>query len=1626
LIGNNCYTQGDNVDNYYYDGSTFKQCSTGCKSCSGPSDTQCLVCSNDYFLFNDNSCIYKDSPPSGFKLLNGEWVPIVTVSCYETCRTCLTLGDITDHKCSNCKLNYYKKPLTNNCYNKDTPPDGYYYFTTLFFGTGFAACNSRCKTCNGNGINNCLSCNDAYTLIGNNCYTQGDNVDNYYYDGSSFKLCSTGCKSCSGPSDTQCLVCSNNYILFNANSCYQANSPPLGYTFITNQWKKCYSSCASCTQVGDSDNHKCSTCRTDYFKINLSNNCFSKLFPPDGYYFDTDGFKQCYNLCKTCDEGSNSLSNNCLSCVEKYGLANKDCYIITGTVSNYNWNSKYGIFIYDTCYESCEVCYGIGDTINHNCFRCKSGFFFKYGTKNCYKDSMDGYYLDISNNNWVKCDINCSSCINSYSCIICSDSYFRHPTSLKCTQNCGNGYFNDNINKLCSSCEYPCDNCENKTKCLSCVSPFIFDPTKNTCIKNCLADEYLDSAYNCNKCPEGCATCSNYSTCGTCKDSKILFNGSCIDKCSDGYYYNQVSKECKNCHNTCQTCIDDTDNCTKCTYNTFLLDGKCLTYCPINYYIGNDLSCKTCQQMGKFIYDGVCLDKCPLPLIPDSNGNCKTCKENGKYIFGYDCLKECPTGYIANIDNICTFNYINNSNIEISPTTVISDSIEIIDCDPQPCRNNGKCKAITNNNNSISYVCECSTYFFGKRCEFEFKNDQFLNDISGSQNLINVNNDLLLRLKFFETSIIKNPTVTLSNDQNDKISNFAEKLIDNNKNTNNVEINSDVLKIADIAINSNVKNYNSNSASDSNIQKVDSLKVKVREYVDNTLMKRKSGQFNTKQENINYSYDNFNIELVRSNIVNMSNKRMLNINNGLSYIDFYNCEKKIRDSEILKNDTDLLFRKIEYFDPNLNNTNTDIVIRSKQISFQFYNPDNYEMLNNTLCSDDKQTFIKYNIFINENKDKLNLLNYRLLKDENIDPYDPTSPGFNSRCARKWDPKYGADTTINYRRSNYYQNMTAVCSDNNCYYTGILDSNYVQCVCNRTVDDLSFFFKKDSLESVPTVNLGVVECPHIAFTRPAIHVNPGFYNGLLWCCFLLLGLIILIILRYSIANKIEINKLIDTDCITDDVTIAKEYLELRQITNRVTTTDPNLKENGDIYKKEIQNLTKNANEKEINDKKVYKNDNDIEKLEKKVDNMNNDAPPKKIYETKYSENISKEFEDEDIRQEHIAGDYYNNDSKNSKNENDINKFGFMFDSNENENKINSNNIKKGVNAVETNYEKLKNTDLKKEYDNKNIKYQNEKEEIKDKFETEKSKNISSKVNNKIDKFEANINEIKKDSDINKEYVKDKINVDLKIKPTNNIVKNAKNSDEINIKDININVHSKRTYLDYEKEPNQRFNGKITDTRSHFTYYLLFLKNEHIMFAPFFKTSLANPTWVRFTYLIMNWALLFTLNAMMFSDEYIDIRVQFNTEERNKFEYTLVYETTKVCVSLLITGVLLWIFMWIFKPRGQVYKDYNSKILNSKQTNSDISAAYTDLNRNMRIKHILLVVLAWIIALWGIYYVICFCGVYTESAKGWVYGAFWGLIFEFIILTFLYPLWLIICRIMVHSCKLDFMRVFLIRF
>ncbi|XP_042749745.1 R-spondin-3 isoform X1 [Lagopus leucura] len=90
-------------------------------------------------------------------------------------------------------------------------------------------------------------------------------------------------------------------------------------------------------------------------------------------------------------------------------------------------------------------------------------------------------------------------------------------------------------------------------------------------------------------CQGGCATCSDYNGCLSCKP-RLFFVlerigmkqiGVCLSSCPSGYYgtrYPDINK-CAKCKADCDTCF--TRNfCTKCKSGFYLYSGKCLEKCP--------------------------------------------------------------------------------------------------------------------------------------------------------------------------------------------------------------------------------------------------------------------------------------------------------------------------------------------------------------------------------------------------------------------------------------------------------------------------------------------------------------------------------------------------------------------------------------------------------------------------------------------------------------------------------------------------------------------------------------------------------------------------------------------------------------------------------------------------------------------------------------------------------------------------------------------------------------------------------------------------------------------------------------------------------------------------------------
>lgn len=85
-----------------------------------------------------------------------------------------------------------------------------------------------------------------------------------------------------------------------------------------------------------------------------------------------------------------------------------------------------------------------------------------------------------------------------------------------------------------------------------------------------------------------CATCSDGSTCLTCKfgysyDSDI---SQCVSVCLSGYYESNEDYECHECYSTCATCLSYSE-CLSCNspYVYFEEEAKCLSSCPAAYLL---------------------------------------------------------------------------------------------------------------------------------------------------------------------------------------------------------------------------------------------------------------------------------------------------------------------------------------------------------------------------------------------------------------------------------------------------------------------------------------------------------------------------------------------------------------------------------------------------------------------------------------------------------------------------------------------------------------------------------------------------------------------------------------------------------------------------------------------------------------------------------------------------------------------------------------------------------------------------------------------------------------------------------------------------------------------------------
>ena len=259
---------------------------------------------------------------------------------------------------------------------------------------------------------------------------------------------------------------------------------------------ECYENCPSKTKIQDSTNIcRYFDCNNSYYN-NAQNRCIDDI--PDGYYLNDTYAKtidKCHEDCKTCYNGSDGYSTNCLSCT------NDNLYLYLG---NCYQRCRYGDFSESDgikkclCHrKKCKEC-SIESLKYDLCISCneEEGYYEKSDDninisnfKNCYKDP-EGYYPNLIKKKYFPCYPSCKLCFpfntnkTNHFCKSCNEenSYSildeNNSTYMNCYPKCKHYYY---FNKS-DDYNYTCTN-TNTTSCPK-EYPYLLENTRQ-CIESC-------------------------------------------------------------------------------------------------------------------------------------------------------------------------------------------------------------------------------------------------------------------------------------------------------------------------------------------------------------------------------------------------------------------------------------------------------------------------------------------------------------------------------------------------------------------------------------------------------------------------------------------------------------------------------------------------------------------------------------------------------------------------------------------------------------------------------------------------------------------------------------------------------------------------------------------------------------------------------------------------------------------------------------------------------------------------------------------------------------------------------------------------------------------------------------
>ncbi|XP_071529775.1 furin-like protease 2 isoform X2 [Panulirus ornatus] len=220
-----------NINEFAASNGACRPCHSSCFSCIGSSESHCLQCVQNRFLF-DSKCV--EACPDKHYPSQGQCLP-----CPHGCSTCTSYTS-----CSMCSQHFYLH--NNQCVA--TCPHGF------FNDRGICSpCEEACKTCYGPRSDQCASCFNNSFLLSSSCHSTCP--PSHYPEGSECLPCYHNCRTCRGSGLNDCTSC-HDYLTLDGGMCIECRSGRY-YNLSSQACEPCSKSCLTCSSSGDNG---CTSC----------------------------------------------------------------------------------------------------------------------------------------------------------------------------------------------------------------------------------------------------------------------------------------------------------------------------------------------------------------------------------------------------------------------------------------------------------------------------------------------------------------------------------------------------------------------------------------------------------------------------------------------------------------------------------------------------------------------------------------------------------------------------------------------------------------------------------------------------------------------------------------------------------------------------------------------------------------------------------------------------------------------------------------------------------------------------------------------------------------------------------------------------------------------------------------------------------------------------------------------------------------------------------------------------------------------------------------------------------------------------------------------------------------------